>query len=451
MTNDILITHCTVVNQGSGQLEKNRYVSIKEGIISACGPMAKCPETYPGTLFDADNKLLMPGLVNSHNHCAMTLFRGLADDLALTAWLHDHIFPAEARHVDPDMVYWCSKLAAAEMILSGTTAVADGYFFSDRSASALRDAGMRAVIAHGIVDFAAPSVPDPHKNIEAVKAFIDRWLGASDRIKPAVFAHAPYTCSPATLERAKQLADDHGVRFFIHLAESRTEPSMILDPQDTSPVRHLAKLGLLDHNCVCVHCVWLDDQDLEILAASGAHVVTCPQSNLKLSSGIARIQDMLDHSISFAIGTDSCASNNSLDMFREMDMLAKIQKSATANATAMPASAVLEKATSGGATVIGLDSCGSLAPGARADIILINTNVLRLTPMYNQDLLVYGASGSDVDSVIVDGRIIMRHREILFFDLEEVYHEVRARADQIYLPYLSRTLRNSEPGLTEGG
>lgn len=436
MTNDILITNCTIVNKGSGQLEKNRYLSIKQGIISACGPMTKCPETYPGTLLDAENKLLMPGLVNSHNHCAMTLFRGLADDLALTAWLHDHIFPAEARHVDPDMVYWCSKLAAAEMILSGTTAVADGYFFSDRSAAALHDAGMRAVIAHGIVDFAAPSVPDPDKNIEAVKAFIDRWLGVSDRIKPAVFAHAPYTCSPSTLERAKQLADDNGVRFFIHLAESRDEHSMIIDPQDTSPVRHLAKLGLLDNNCVCVHCVWLDDQDLEILAASGAHVVTCPQSNLKLSSGIARIQDMLDHSISFAIGTDSCASNNSLDMFREMDMLAKIQKSASTSATAMPASAVLDKATYGGAQVIGLNNCGSLVPGAQADLILINTNALHLSPMYNQDLLVYGAAGSDVDTVVVDGKILLHRRELLSFDLEEVYHEVRARADQVYLPYL---------------
>jgi len=451
MTDDILITNCTLVSDRSRQLDKNCYISIKDGIISACGPMTKRPETHSGTVLDAGQKLLMPGLVNSHNHCAMTLFRGLADDLALTAWLHDHIFPAEARHVDPDMVYWCSKLAAAEMILSGTTAVADGYFFSDRSAAALLDAGMRAVIAHGIVDFAAPSVPDPGKNIEAVKLFIDRWLGASERIKPAVFAHAPYTCSPSTLERAKQLADDNGVRFFIHLAESRAENSMIIDPQGTSPVRHLAKLGMLDNNCVCVHCVWLDDQDIEILAASGAHVVTCPQSNLKLSSGIARIQEMEDHSISLGIGTDSCASNNSLDMFREMDMLAKIQKTATASATAMSASTVLEKATSGGAEVIGLDNCGTLTPGAQADIILINTNAVQLSPMYNKDLLVYGTSGSDVDTVIVGGKIIMRHREILSFDLEEVYRQVRSRADLVCVPYLSRTLRNSEPGLKDGG
>ena len=451
MSDDILITNCTLASQHSRQLEKNCYVSVKKGIIATCGPMTKCPETHPGTLLDAEQKLLMPGLVNSHNHCAMTLFRGLADDLALTAWLHDHIFPAEARHVDPDMVYWSSKLAAAEMILSGTTAVADGYFFSDRSAAALLDAGMRAVIAHGIVDFAAPSVPDPRKNIEAARLFIECWRGVSDRIKPAVFAHAPYTCSPATLQGAKMLADDNDVRFFIHLAESGAEHSMIIDPQGSSPVRHLDNLGLLDNNCVCVHCVWLDDQDIEILAASGAHVVTCPQSNLKLSSGIARIQEMLDHSISLGIGTDSGASNNSLDMFREMDMLAKIQKSATARATAMSASTVLQKATSGGAHVIGLENCGSLIPGAQADIILINTNAVHLTPLYNQDLLVYGASGSDVDSVIVGGKIIMRRREILSFDLEEVYHEVRWRAEQVYRSYLSRTLRNSEPGLTDGG
>ena len=427
-----IVINCTLLTDPAAKLAPASYITIARNRIQACGPMDNSPDPAPfDTVIDAGGSLVMPGLVNSHNHCAMTLFRGLADDLELSDWLQNNIFPAEAAHVNPEMVYWCTKLAAAEMLLAGTTTVADGYFFSDHAARALDDAGMRAVVAHGIVDFPAPSVPDPSKNIDAVKNFIDNWQNRSPRVSPAVFAHAPYTCSPETITRAKSLADGSGVRFFTHIAESRQELSMIIDPRSDSPVRHLDALGVLNANTACVHCVWIDDRDMDILAKSGTGIITCPQSNLKLASGIAPVAEMTGRSIPIGLGTDGCASNNSLDMFREMGMLARLQKSVTRNPTAMPARQVLSFATSEGAKVIGVDGCGTLVPGSRADLIIMSPDSVNLVPLYNQDLLVYSASGHDVEWVMVDGSLVVGKRKICSFDLDETLHEVRKIAAQL--------------------
>lgn len=198
-----LFTNCTIFSGSGAELLHDAYLATNGSLIADMGPMKTMPQFLGAHLIDCTGKLLMPGLINGHNHCAMTLFRGLADDMALSEWLHNHIFPAEKQHVSKEMVYWCSRLAVAEMLLSGTTCVADGYFFSYESAKALHDCGMRAVVGHGIVDFPAPSVPDPKKNIETVARFIDEWQGASPLITTAVFAHAPYTCSPQHLLRLK--------------------------------------------------------------------------------------------------------------------------------------------------------------------------------------------------------------------------------------------------------
>lgn len=414
-----LFTNCTLFAEPYGNVIRNAYLLVKGNTIAETGPMADLAFPEDAKVVDASGKLLMPGLINGHNHCAMTLFRGLADDLGLNDWLHGHIFPAEARYANPEMVYWCTRLAAAEMILSGTTCVADAYFFSGSSAQALADCGMRAVIGHGIVDFPVPSVPDPKKNIETVASFIAEWQDRHPLITPAVFAHTPYTCSPATLRKAKELADRTNVRFFTHLAEGRQEIEMIIAPQGTSPVRHLAALDLLGQNTVCVHSVWLDDQDLDLLEESGTSVVTCPQSNLKLASGIARIEEMRQRNIVVGLGTDGCASNNSLDMFKEMDMLAKIQKVERNDATAMPAQSVLQCATTGNASLLHLPLLGRLQPGYKADLIVLDLATPHLTPFYNPDLLVYAASGADVHTVMIDGRIILENRKILSFDLQE--------------------------------
>lgn len=404
------------------------YLKIVGGRICEIGDMSVIPQSEDAVIINGDGKLAMPGLINSHNHCAMTLFRGLADDLELVTWLQEHIFPAEAAHVKEEMVYWCSQLAAAEMLLSGTTTVADGYFLSNSAARACRDAGLRAVVGHGIIDFPAPGVPDPTRNVATVERFIDSWVGRDPLITPAVFAHSPYTCSPATLVAAKKLACDRGVRFFIHLAESKHETDMLLDARSTSPVRHLNALGLLDSGTVCVHNVWLDDEDLDILEATGAAVVTCPQSNLKLASGVARVAEMIDRGITVGLGTDGCASNNNLDMFREMDMLAKIQKLQSFEATALPARQALTCATAAGADLLDLEGIGGLVVGNRADIILVELKAPHLTPFYNADLLVYSTKGSDVATVIVDGKIVVRDRKIITFDLETTCSKVKELA-----------------------
>lgn len=426
-----LFTNATLLADTDMDPVPNSYLITQGENIQATGSMTELTTPPDAITIDCKGKLLMPGLVNGHNHCAMTLFRGLADDLPLEKWLHEHIFPAEATHAKPETVFWGTRLAAAEMILSGTTCVADAYFFSSEAARALSECGMRAVVGHGIVDFPAPSVPDPKKNIEAVALFLDRWQGANSLITPAVFAHAPYTCSPRTLKRAKELADKRGVRFFTHLAESRLEKEMIIDLQGDSPLQHLHELDVLDENCTLIHTIWLSDQDIRLLAGAGSAVVTCPQSNLKLGSGVAPVNTLIDHHIPVGIGTDGCASNNGLDMFREMGMLARLHKLQAQDATTLPARQVLRAATAAGSDALGVAKVGKLQKGYKADIILIDTDCPHLTPFYSSDLLVYAGSGSDVYSTMINGQLVMHQRKILSFDLQETLDMVRTIAETV--------------------
>lgn len=433
MTIDILITNGLLLPYpGSRDMIASGFIAVNDSKIIAVGQMKDLDITTAGRKIDAGGKLVMPGLVNTHCHAAMTLFRGLADDLELTTWLHKHIFPAEAKHVNPEMVYWCTKLAAAEMILSGTTLVADGYFHEHDAARGFSDAGLRAVAAQGVIDFPAPGVPDPGKNIQTAGNFIDFWQNRDPLITPAVFTHSPYTCCPQTLRNAKKLAKSKNTSLFIHLAETQHEQAMIIEPQADSPAKHLEALGILDDHTICVHSVWLNDNDLDCLQKSGAQVVTCPQSNLKLASGIAPLKNMLNKSIPIGLGTDGCASNNTLDLFREMDVCTKLQKISTLDPVAVPASTILNISTSGGARLLGFEKdLGRLAPGNLADIILIDTNKPHLQPFYNPELLVYSAAGADVETVIINGKIVMENRTLLTMDINKTMKEVRRLAENI--------------------
>jgi 5-methylthioadenosine/S-adenosylhomocysteine deaminase len=433
MSNDILIINSTILplSHKEAELIEKGFISIKDGAITALGPMTDLPDSSkaPKTI-DASGHLAMPGLVNTHTHAPMSLFRGLADDLPLMTWLNEHIFPAETKSVNREMVYWCSKLAAAEMILAGTTTVADGYFLEDSVAEAFTDCGIRSVVALGVIDFPAPGVPDPAQNVEAAAHFIDRWQGKNKLVTPAIFCHSPYTCSPGTLKRAKETARQKNARLFIHLAETKTEVEQMQEQHNTTPVRYLDSIGILDNDTVCIHCVWLDEEEIEILAKNGAKVSTCPQSNMKLGSGIAPLKKMLAAGISVGLGTDGCASNNTLDLFSEMDLCAKLHKVKDLDPTALPAKAVLEMATLGGARVLGLEKdIGSLEPGKKADIILLNLMQPHLQPFYHPDLLVYAASGADVSTVIINGKIVMQDRHILTQDINETMEKVRELAD----------------------
>ena len=435
MNTDILIINSTILplSHSGPDLIENGFIAIKGDVISAMGPMVDLPGSSKAEkTIDAAGHLAMPGLVNTHTHAPMTLFRGLADDLPLMTWLNEYIFPAEAKNVNEEMAYWCSKLAAAEMILSGTTTVADGYFLEDSVAEAFIDCGIRSVVAQGVIDFPAPGVPDPGENVTAAETFIERWQDKNRLLIPAVFCHSPYTCSPDTLIRAKEMARLNDAMLFIHLAETRTEVEQIQEQHYTTPLRYLESLGILDEDTVCVHCVWLDDDEIEILAKSEAKVSTCPQSNMKLASGIAPLKKILAAGIPVGLGTDSCASNNTLDMFAEMDMCAKLHKVKDLDPTALQAKTVLEMATRGGAYVIGLEQeIGSLTPRKKADIILLDMMQPHLQPFYNPDQLVYAACGADVKSVIIDGKIVMQDRQILAFDVDETMAKVRKLAEPL--------------------
>ncbi len=433
MSADILIINGRLFPEsGSSDLVDNGFVAIRNGLIVDVGPMTDMTGYETGNLIDARDTLVMPGLINSHCHAAMTLFRGLADDLELAAWLNDHVFPAEARHVSPEMVYWCSKLAAAEMLLSGTTTVADGYFFEDKAARAFCESGLRSVAAHGVIDFPAPGVPDPSRNIEAAARYIGAWRNRDPLVTPAVFAHSPYTCSTETLKKAKMLAEENELLFFVHVAESQIEQSMIRDPWGETPVKHLDALGVLDERTVCVHCVWVDEEDLDILAGRNARVSICPQSHLKLASGYAPLSGMLDRSVKVGLGTDGAASNNGLDLFREMDMCAKLQKVRSLDPVAVKARDVLRMATKAGASVLGFDNrSGAIRKGYLADLVLVDLKKSNLQPFYSPDNLVYAAGGADVRDVIVDGKIVVREGHPLTIDLDETLFQVRKIANHL--------------------
>lgn len=432
---DLLITNVGLLpSTGKNKPIEQGFLAITKNRISHRGTMSACPPLRAGTILDGQGQLAMSGLVNGHCHAAMTLFRGLADDLSLDSWLHDHIFPAEARHVSEEMVYWCSKLAAAELLLGGVTTVADGYFHENQAALAFRDAGIRAVPAQGVVDFPAPGVADPADNIKVAGMFLEHWQHRHPLISPALFAHSPYTCSNATLKQAKTLTRNHGVPLFIHVAETRHEINLISEPLSTSPIKHLAALDILDEQTVCVHCVWADQDDLHILADTGAAVIICPQSNLKLASGMAPLPTMLDKDIPIGLGTDGPASNNTLDMFREMDICAKVHKLHNLDPIAVPASTVIRTATGTGAGILGLPTgYGTLAPGSPADLILINSDQPHLQPFFGSDLVVYAAGAADVQSVIVDGTVVVDRGNITTFDLEETMTKVRRLATSVLL------------------
>ena len=303
------------------------FVAVKDGLVSGVGPMTEFP---PGAsaerTIDASGHLVMPGLINTHVHAAMSLFRGLADDLPLMIWLNEHMFPAEARFVNQDLVYWGAKLSIAEMLLSGTTGLADAYFHEDGAVQAALDTGIRAVLSQGVIDFPAPGVPDPTKNIETAKNFVERWQGVSPLIQPGVFCHSPYTCSPETLTRAKELAQDKGVLFQTHVSETAAEVEQILAERDMTPAAYLDSLGLLDERTLLVHGVHLTSEEIDLLVERKTPLSVCIESNMKLGSGLAPVLEMLAKGLSISLGTDGPASNNDLSLFGEIRSAALLYK-----------------------------------------------------------------------------------------------------------------------------
>ena len=325
------------------------YVAIQGAKIAAVGQAAGLKNLPTATeVWNAGGSLVMPGLVNCHCHAAMTLFRGLADDLPLDQWLQQHIFPAEARWVDLDFVHSGTLLAAAEMIRGGVTTVADAYFWETGARQALAEAGLRAVVAQGVIDFPAPGVPEATDNLRVAQDFIDSGrISGPHLITSTLFCHSPYTCSAATLQGAKGITRVRNLPFFIHLAETRQEVEQLRQQTGLSPVAYLDSLGLLDEKTVAVHAVWLDEADRQLLADRRVKLCHCPESNLKLASGISPVADLLERGLVVGLGTDGAASNNNLNLLGEMSLTARLHKVAGLDPTVLPARQVVDMATLG--------------------------------------------------------------------------------------------------------
>ncbi len=433
---DLLIHGGTIVTVNpANAILNDGWLAVKDGAIAALGEGRKdTPLPAAIDTIDAEGGIVMPGLVNAHTHLPMILFRGLADDLPLMTWLNDHIFPAEAAFATPENVYAATRLASAELLLGGVTTCCDGYFWEDRVATAVNELGLRAVLGQGVVDFPAPGVDDPSRNLAVAEAFVDRWTDRCARVTPSIFCHALYTCGPETLRQAKRIAQAAGVLFQIHAAETRDEVRRIMDRYGRTPAAHLDHLGLLDPGTLLVHAVWMDADDVARVADAGAGIVHCPESNMKLGAGIAPVPRFLESGLTVGLGTDGCASNNNQDLFREMDMAAKLHKLKTGDPTVVPAPTALKMATMGGARAIGLDKIvGSLEVGKRADIIILDSRHPRLRPMFNPvSQAVYAAGADCVRDTIVDGRIRVRNRNLEGWDLEALLAPVEAVAREIW-------------------
>lgn len=426
---DILITGGTALTL-SAEMEviENPVIGIRGDRIALVEKGSPAAGRYVAReRLEAAGCVILPGLVNTHTHLPMACFRGYADDLPLMEWLQGRIFPAEAKHVNRGMVYNASRLAMAEMILSGTTTFCDGYFYESTIARAALDMGMRGVVAQGFIDFPTPEQPDPSRNRQIAEAFIDKWKDRTPLISPALFCHTPFTCLPKTLTDLKQTAREREVLYLSHVAETREETEIIRERYGTTPVRHLRKLGVLDERTVAVHAVWLDEEELDMLRDAGAKVSHNPESNMKLASGVAPVPAMLRRGIAVGLGTDGCASNNDLDLFREMGTAAKLHKVAAMDPTVLDARTALKMATIDGARVLGMeDRIGSIETGKCADLICVRMDRPHLTPVYNlYSHLVYAASGADVTAGIIGGKLVMKDRRLLHADLEEIMERVR--------------------------
>jgi len=418
-----IITNVALVNPTlPPEVIEGGWLAFSGERIQALGPGTPPAERarQATTRVDGRGGILLLGLVNAHTHAAMSLFRGLADDLPLKEWLEQHIFPAEARVVTEEFVYWGSLLACAEMILSGTTTMADGYFHEDSALEAARRSGMRGVLAQGVVDFPAPGCPDPSFNVENAIVFLNRCWG-EEPLRAGIFCHSAYTCSPETIQKAKEACRVHDALFFIHAAETEVELQETSSRYGFRPLEHLARLDILDEKTVLVHGVWLSDEEMDLVASSGAGLVICTESNMKLASGIAPLPELLGRGIRLGLGTDGPASNNDLDLFGEMDLTAKLHKVASMDPTAVDAPSVLHMATRGGARLLGFEDVGLLEPGFQADLILIGTRRPHMQPLYHPvSQLVYAARGADVESVWVAGRQLVRDGQLLSLDMQEV-------------------------------
>src|SRR6266849_5598 len=417
---DLIVTGGTVATMdGARAIYNVGAVVVKGDAIVAVGPRSELEARYAAAqTIDAKGKLVLPGFINGHTHVPMTLFRGIHDDVTLNDWLYKYIFPAEAKNVNEEFVRWGTRLAAAEQIRGGVTTFADMYYFEDAVAEETKAAGMRGVLGETILDFPAPDNKSNAAMLEYTEKFLKRWQG-DPLIRAAVAPHSIYTCSQKTLQDSATLARKYSAPILIHVAEMKKELDDSRAQNGTTPVQYLDKLGILGPDTVAAHCIYVDDTDRKILAQRNVGCVHNPSSNMMLASGVAPVIEERAAGVAVGLGTDGPAgSNNDLNLMEEMDLAAKLQKITRMDPRALGAKAVVEMATIEGARALHLEKeIGSLEAGKKADLILIGLDAPNAVAMYDvYAQLAYALKGSDVETVIVGGRVVMRDKKLLTLD-----------------------------------
>ena len=429
-----------VVIGGTVVTENARHDVLSPGAVAIDGrdivevgaPDAIAAKYRAADTVNARDQVVLPGLINTHTHAPMVMYRGLADDLALMDWLNQYIFPAEAKTVSPEMVRTGTRLAALEMIESGTTTYADMYYFEEEIAKATREAGLRGVLGETIIQFPVADAKTPADGLARAEAFIRAFKGDA-LITPAVAPHAMYTNDQATLLACAALARRYGVPVIIHLAETEDELKGAREKFSLTPTAYLESIGFWGPRTVAAHGVWVNDEDIAILKRRGVGVSHNPESNMKLASGTAPVTKYLAAGVPLGLGTDGAASNNDLDMFEAMRQASFLAKHAAHDPTAVPARTALDLATIGGARALGMErEIGSLEPGKRADLITVSMGAARQTPMYDAvSHLVYVTRGDDVRTTIVNGKILMRRRRVATLDRAAVIADANGLARRV--------------------
>jgi 5-methylthioadenosine/S-adenosylhomocysteine deaminase len=408
-------------------------VAVKEKQILEVGKTDEILKRYTSVnIMEGKGRVVMPGLINTHTHAAMVYFRGIADDLPLTEWLNNHIWPAENKWLSPEFISDAIELACLEMLKGGITTYNDMYFFEDAAGKAAKRIGMRAVLGSGILDFPSVSAKTTDEYLDNAERFVHNWKG-DELITPCIAPHALYTCGTETLKKSKAMAGKLDVPLHIHLAETRWEVEEIKLRYKMRPVEYLADLGFLDETVLAAHCIWLEDNEIELLAKHKVGVSHCMESNLKLASGFAPVATMLAAGVKVTFGTDGAASNNDLNILSEMSTTAKVHKALSNNPTVLDAKTIVLMATRWGAEVLGLGrKVGSLEKGKTADVISINLAKPHLTPIYNiYSHIVYAAMASDVDFVMVNGKIVVNNGGLLTADETEILFKAQQWCEKI--------------------
>lgn len=417
---DLIVSGGTVVTMnGARSVYQDGSLAVRGDSIVAVGPRAEIESRYRGAqVIDARGHLVLPGFINGHTHVPMTLFRGLHDDVTLNDWLYKYIFPAEAKNVNEEFVRWGTRLAAAEQIRAGVTTFADMYYFEDAIAEETKAAGMRGVLGETFIDFPAPDNKSEAEMLAYTEKFLKRWQG--DRLIHAAAApHSIYTCSKKTLQDAAALARKYQSPILIHVAEMKKEWEDSEKANGMSPVQFLQKIGVLGPDIVAAHCIFVDEADRKLLAERGTGCVHNPSSNMMIASGVSPVSEMRAAGVAVGLGTDGPAgSNNDLDLMEEIDLAAKLAKISKMDPLALNAKAVVEMATIDGARALHMEKeIGSLEAGKKADLVLISLNEPNAVPVYDiYAQVAYSLKGSDVEDVVIGGRIVMRARKLLTVD-----------------------------------